>query len=135
MSNMSGQRSRSGLCEGVLRREATEGLVSYKGGKIFDPNLTPDGPTRTVFAILVFSLHKKLSCISRLLPCASITAEKIFSIIKSCIIDIEHCGLKVILTDNYPLNVNVFKIFSSNGKLETSVSHPFDSNRILAITG
>ena len=100
--------------------------ISYKGGKIFGPNLNLDDPTRTVFAIMVSSLHKKWSCISRLLPCASITAEKIFPIIKSCIIDIEHCGLKVqvISIDNYPLNVNVFKLFSSNGKLETSVSHP-----------
>ena len=110
--------------------------ISYKGGKIFGPNLNPDDPTRTVFAIMVSSLHKKWSCISRLLPCASITAEKIFPIIKSCIIDIEHCGLKVqvISTDNYPLNVSVFKLFSSNGKLETSVSHPFDSDRILFLT-
>ena len=107
--------------------------ISYKGGKIFGPNLTPDDPTRTVFAIMVSSLHKKWSCISRLLPCVSISAEKIFPIIKSCITDIQHCGLKVqvISTDNYPLNVNVFKLFSSNGKLETNVSHPFGSNRIL----
>ena len=110
--------------------------ISYKGGKIYGPNLTPDDPTRTVFAIRVSSLHKKWSCISRLLPCASISAEKIFPIIKSCIKDIEHCGLKVqvISTDNYPLNVNLFKLFSSNEKLETNVSHPFDSNRILFLT-
>ena len=67
--------------------------ISYKGGKIFGPNLNPDDPTRKVFAIMVSNLHKKWSCISRLLPCASITAERIFPIIKSCIIDIEHCGL------------------------------------------
>lgn len=94
--------------------------VSYKGGKIIGPSLNPDDPTRTVFSVMVSSLHKKWSCISRLLPCASISAEKIFPIIKSCIIDIEHCGLKVqvISTDNYPLNVNLFKLFSPNCKLD-----------------
>ena len=92
--------------------------------------------TRTVFAIMVSSLHKKWSCISRLLPCASISAERIFPIIKSCIIDIENCGLRVqiISTDNYPLNVNLFKFFSTNGKLETRVPHPFDNSRFLFLT-
>ncbi|KAI6658898.1 Transposable element P transposase [Oopsacas minuta] len=69
--------------------------IMYKGGKIFAPNLDPEGPTRTVFAVMVSSLHKKWSCISRLLPCGSISAEKIFLIIKECIIDIENCGLRV----------------------------------------
>ena len=69
--------------------------ISYKGEKIFGPNLSPENPTRTVFAIMVSSLHKKWSCISRLIPCASISAEYLFPIIKSCILDIESCGLKV----------------------------------------
>ena len=110
--------------------------VSYKGGEIIGPSLNPDDPTRTVFSVMVSSLHKKWSCISRLLPCASISAEKIFPIIKSCIIDIEHCGLKVqvISTDNYPLNVNLFKLFSPNGKLECRVPHPLYENRFLFLT-
>ena len=93
--------------------------IAYNGGKLFAPNLDPKDPTRTVFAIMVSSLHKKWSCISRLLPCAFISAERIFSIIKSCIIDIENCGLRVqiISTNNYPLNVNLFKLFSTSGKL------------------
>ena len=110
--------------------------ISYKGGKIYGPNLNPEDPTRTVFAVMVSSLHKKWSCISRLLPCASISAGKIFPIIKSCIIDIENCGLRVqvISTDNYPLNVNLFKLFSPNNKLEVKVPHPYDENRILFLT-
>ena len=64
--------------------------IAYKGGKLFAPNLDPKDPTRKVFAIMVSSLHKKWSCISRLLPRASISAERIFPIIKSCIIDIEN---------------------------------------------
>ena len=52
--------------------------ISYKGGRIFGPNLSPDNPTRTVFVIMVSSLHKKWSCIARLIPCASINAEFIF---------------------------------------------------------
>ena len=107
--------------------------ISYKGGKIFGPNLTPENPTRTVFAIMVSSLHKKWSCISRLILCASITAEYLFPIIKSCILDNESCGLKlqIISTDNYPLNVNLFKLFSPSRRLETSVPHPSDNTRKL----
>ena len=100
------------------------------------PNLNPDDPTNTVFAIMVSSLHKKWSCIVRLLPCASISAEEIFSVIQSCIEDIELCGLlvQVISTDNYPLNVKLFKLFSPVGKLETRVPHPCDINRPLFLT-
>ena len=46
--------------------------ISYKGGRIFAPNLSPDNPTKTVFAIMVSSLHKKWSCLARLIPCASV---------------------------------------------------------------
>ena len=44
---------------------------------------------------------------------ATISAKHLFSIIKSCILDIESCGLKIqiISTENYPLNVNLFKLF------------------------
>ena len=85
---------------------------------------------------MVSSLHKKWSCISRLIPCASISAEYLFPIIKSCILDIESCGLKVqiISTDNYPLNVNLFKLFSPAKQLETSVPHPSDNKRKLFVT-
>ena len=68
--------------------------ISYEGGKIFTPNLEAEDQTRTVFAIMVSSLHNKSSSISRLLPCGSISAEKIFPIIKQCVIDIENCGLR-----------------------------------------
>ena len=110
--------------------------ISYKGGKLFASNLDPDNPTKTVFAIMVSSLYKKWSCIVRLLPCASVTAEKLFNTIKSCIHDIEGCGLSVeiISTDNYPLNVKLFKLFSPNGKLETRVPHPCDMHRSLFLT-
>ena len=67
---------------------------------------------------------------------SSISAEYLFLIIKSCILDIESCGLKVqiIYTDNYPLNVNLFKLFSPNKQLETSVPHPSDNKRKLYVT-
>ena len=85
---------------------------------------------------MVSSLFKKWCCVSRLIPCASITAEYLFPIIKSCILDIESCGLKVqiISTDNYPLNVNIFKLFSPTKKLETNVPHPSDNERTLFLT-
>ena len=99
--------------------------ISYKGGGIFGPNLSPDNPTKTVFAIMVSSLHKKWSCIARLILCGSINAEFIFPIVRSCILDVESCDLKVhiISTDNYPLNVSLFKQFSPNTRLETRVPH------------
>ena len=103
---------------------STLSLISHKrAGKIFGPNLSPENPTRTVFAIMISSLHKKLFYISRLIPCASITAEYLFPIIKSCILDIEsYCLIvQIISTDNYPLNVNLFKLFSPSRQLETSV--------------
>ena len=64
------------------------------------------------------------------------SAEEIFSVIQSCIEDIELCGLlvQVISTDNYHLNVKLFKLFSPVGKLETRVPHPCDSNRPLFLT-
>ena len=107
--------------------------ISYKGGRIFGPNLSPDNPTKTVFAIMVSSLHKKWSCIARLIPCASINAGFIFPIVRSCILDIESCDLKVhiISTDNYPLNVSLFKQFSPNTQLETHVPHPSCDQRKL----
>ena len=110
--------------------------ISHKGGRLFASNLDPDNPTKTVFAIMVSSLYKKWSCIVRLLPCASVTAEKLFDTIKSCIHDVEDCGLfvEIISTDNYPLNVKLFKLFSPNKKLETRVPHPCDIRRGLFLT-
>ena len=110
--------------------------ISYKGGKIIGPNICPDDPTKTVFAIMVSSLQKKCSCIVRLLPCASSSAEKIFTIVKSCIRDVEACGLlvEIISTDNYPLNVKLFKLFSPVGDLEIKVPHPCDNSRVLFLT-
>ena len=56
-----------------------------------------------------------------------------FPIVRSCILDIESCHLKVhiISTDNYPLNVSLFKQFSLNTRLETHVPHPSCDRRKL----
>ena len=104
--------------------------------KMFASNLDPENPTKTVFAIMVSSLYTKWSCIVRLLPCASVTAEKLFNTIKSCIHDVEECGLfvEIISTDNYRLNVKSFKLFSPKGKLESRVPHPCDIHRGLFLT-
>ena len=55
--------------------------ISYKGGKIYGSSLSPEDPIKTVFAIMVSSLHKKCSTIVRLLPRTSLSAENIFPII------------------------------------------------------
>ena len=56
--------------------------------------------------------------------------------IKSCICHVEDCGLfvQIISTDNYPLNLKLFKLFSRTGKLETRVQHPCDIDRSLFLT-
>ena len=106
--------------------------VDYKGGKIFGYSLQPDHPIKTVFAIMASSLYRKWSEIVRLLPCSSTSATEIYTVVKSVIGDIERCGLKVqvICTDNYPLNVNFFKLFSSDKKTLTPTAiHPIDPER------
>ncbi|KAI6646284.1 Cystinosin-like [Oopsacas minuta] len=84
--------------------------ITYKGGKIFAPNLDPEDLNRTVFAVMVSSLHKKWSCVSRLLPCGSISAEKLLPIINECIIDIENCGLRVQMSHLYTSQVPLLSI-------------------------
>ena len=82
---------------------------------------------------MVSSLYKRWSTIIRLIPCSTTSAEILFPTIKKAICDIELCGLKVqvLCTDNYPLNVSIFKLFSSDKTLSPSVPHPCDSNRTL----
>ena len=53
-----------------------------------------------------------------------------------CIMDIERCGLfvEVLITDNHPLNVRLFKLFSSDkNTLAPVVPHPISTNRKLYI--
>ena len=88
--------------------------ISYKGSKKYGSSLSPEDPIKTVFAIMVSSLHKNWSTIVRLLPCESLSAEKIFPIITACVKDIERCGLfiDIISTDNYPPNVVIQAVLS-----------------------
>ena len=88
--------------------------VSYKGGEIIGSCLNPDDPIKTVFAITVSSLHKKWSTIVRLVPLSTTSAKYIYPIIVQVIDNVEKCGLSVqiLCTDNYPLNVCIFKLFS-----------------------
>ncbi|KAI6654495.1 hypothetical protein LOD99_891 [Oopsacas minuta] len=106
---------------------------TYKGGKLIGSSLNPTDPAKTVFAFMISSLSKRWSSIVRLLPCSSSSAEVLFPIIKDVIRDVEACGLSVhvLCTDNYPMNVNIFKLFSPSRLLEHIVPHPMDSNRPL----
>ena len=77
------------------------------------------------------SLYRKWS---RFIPCSSNSAGDLFTVVKSVISNIGNCDLKVqaISTDNYPLNVNMFKLFSSYGKtLTQTVPHPVNQSRKL----
>ena len=84
---------------------------------------------------MVSSLYKKWSTIVRLLPCSKSSAKGIFPIIKTVIGDIENCNLKVqaICTDNYPMNVSLFKLFSPTDTLDTVVPHPLISQRWIVL--
>ena len=105
--------------------------LTYKAGKIVGGSLDPNDPTKTVFSIMVSSLFRKWSTIVRLLPLGSSSAQKLFPTIQSVISDVEQCNLsvQVISTNAYPLNVNLFKLFSSDHTLQLVVQHPVDSTR------
>ena len=108
--------------------------ISYKGGKIIAPTLDTEDPLKTVLAIMVSSLHKKWSTIVRLVPLSSTKASNLHLIITSVIDDIEKCGLfvQVLCSDNYPQNVNIFKLFSPDKKtLSPIVPHPVNPTRSL----
>ena len=106
--------------------------ITYKGSKIIAPTMDTGDPVKTVLAIMVSSLHKKWSTIVRLFPLSSTNASELFLTIKSVIGDIEKCGLfvQVLCSDNYPQNVNIFKMFSIDQRtLSPIVPHPYDTNR------
>ena len=99
---------------------------SYKGGKIIGSSCSPNQPAKTILGFMVSSLFKKWSTIVRLLPCSETSASDILPVTKRVIRDIEACNLFVvtIITDNYPLNVRLFKLFSPTSELEPCVPHP-----------
>ena len=106
---------------------------TYKGGRILGTSVNPNDPAKTVFAFMVSSLSRKWSTIVRLLPCTNSSATELLPTIKSVIEDVESCGLfvQVLCTDNYPMNVNIFKLFSPTHALDPIVPHPNDPKRPL----
>ena len=110
--------------------------ITYKSVKIIAPTMHTGDPVKTVLATMVSSLHKKWSTIVRLFPLSSTNASELFLTIKSVIGDIENCGLlvQVLCSDNYPQNVNIFKMFSIDQRtLSPIVHHPYDTNRNLVL--
>ena len=108
----------------------------YKGGRVIGSIDNPEDPPTTVFSLMISSLSAKFSTIVRLIPLGSSSAEKLFPIIKSTICDIESCNLFVeaVCTDNYPLNVSLFKLFSIDSKtLQPKVIHPCNPLRNLIL--
>ena len=96
----------------------------------------PKDPATTVFSLMLSSLMRKFSTIVRLIPLGSSSAAFLHPIITKAIFDIETCGLFVeaICTDNYPLNVNLYKLFSDDGKtLHLKVVHPCNPDRNLVL--
>ena len=99
--------------------------ASFKGGKVWGGVDNPSDPPTTVFSMMISSLMKIFS--TCLVPLGSSSAADLYPIITKTICDIESCDLFVeaICTDNYPLNVSLFKLFSLDGKvLQPQVVHP-----------
>ena len=72
----------------------------------------------------------------RLCPSHFSTAEELYPFVRSVILDIERCGLfiEVLIADNFPMNVRLFKLFSSDKKtLAPEVPHPINPDRTLFI--
>ena len=109
--------------------------ASYKGGRVIGSIDNPNDPYTTVFSMMVSSLSAKFSTIVRLIPLGSSSAESLYPIVRSTIYDIEACGLFVeaVCTDNYPLNVRLYKLFSTSSKLEPKVQHPCNPHRNLIL--
>ena len=109
--------------------------VAYKGGKILALDI-PNDPATTIFSLMVSSLMRKFSTIVRLIPLGSSSAAYLDPIITKSINDIEACGLFVeaVCTDNYPLNVSLYKLFSDDGKtLQPKVIHPLNPERSIIL--
>ena len=61
--------------------------VSYKGGRIIGSCVDSDDPIKTVFAIMVSSLHKKWSTVLRLIPHSTTSAQVMYPVIIQVIAD------------------------------------------------
>ena len=109
--------------------------ASYKGGRVIGSIDNPEDPHTTVFSMMVSSLSTRFSSIVRLIPLGSSSAETLYPIVKSTICDIEACGVFVeaVCTDNYPLNVRLYKCFSADSKLRPKVQHPCNPQRNLIL--
>ena len=75
---------------------------------------------------MVSSLSKKWSSVVRLLPLVNPKASDLLPITVQVIKDIEQLGLfvDVIVSDNYPFNVNLFKLLGNSKELLSCMLHP-----------
>ena len=76
-------------------------------------------PAKTILCFMVSSLSKKWSSVVRLLPLSNPKASDLLPITLQVIKDIEQLDLfvDVIVSDNYPLNVNLFKLLGNSKEL------------------
>ena len=90
-------------------------------------------PAKTILCFLVTSLSKKWSSVVRLLPLSNPKASDLLPITLQVIKDIEQVDLfvDVIVSDNYPLklNVNLFKLLGNSKELLSYVPHPTNNKR------
>ena len=88
---------------------------------------------KTILCFMVTSLYKKWSSVVRVFPLTNPKASDLLQITQQIVRDIEKCGLFVdaIVSDNYPLNVSLFKLLGNSKELLPCVPHPNDSRRFL----
>ena len=104
----------------VLRPDVKPDLL---GGRLYgssehSQSVDEIEPAKTVLCFMVSSLHKKWSSVVRLLPLVNPKASDLLPITVQVIKDVEQSGLFVdlIVSENYPLNVNLFKLIGNNKK-------------------
>ncbi|KAI6655321.1 Transposable element P transposase [Oopsacas minuta] len=88
---------------------------------------------KTILCFMLTSLSKKWSSVVRLFPLTNSKAKDLLPLTPQIICDIEMCGLIIdaIVSDKYPLNVNLFKLLGNNTDLLPCVPHPNASGRSL----
>ena len=85
--------------------------------------------------MMVSSLSTKFSTIIRSVSLDPSCSETLYPIVKSTISDIEACGLFVeaVCTDNYPLNIRLYKPFSVASNLYPKVQHTCNPQRNIIV--
>ena len=97
------------------------------------PNLLVGYNLQRLFYVLWYQVYVRNGSVVRLLPLVNPKASDLLPITVQVIKDIEQFGLlvDVIVSDNYPLNVNLFKLLGNSKEILSRVQHPNNNQRSL----